>query len=381
MSRDWLRRVSLILLTVLVGLLFLFSRQESNRLQVGLVTRTPELVGEARSTPLVQLPAAWTSTPTPTARLAYAGGQPPPPPQGTPTELPQAPSGSPTPLSGLPSIRSGDRFLGGGSGVIAFVSNQDGNQEIYRMNLDGSELARLTFTSEDENRPEWSPDGSRLAYMRWEAGQPDLYLMDEWGAEVSDLVHDPGYDEFPSWSPDGEWVLFDSDRSGRFQLYRISLATETLERLRTSEAEEAIGSLSPDGSRLLFEARVGNSNYQIFSFDLETMHLLQLTNTMERNVRPAWSPDGNEISFISARDGTPELYLMQADGSGAKRLTEDLGIVNSPSWSPDGEWILFNADRSGNFDLYLVRKNGTGLRQLTRHPADEFNGVWQPAGN
>ncbi|MEJ2011937.1 MAG: DUF5050 domain-containing protein, partial [Anaerolineales bacterium] len=348
MNKALLRGFSLVFSAAAIVLLVLFTKPGRTLLQIGLVTRTPAPTHDARSTSPVPLPATWTPTPSPTTRPDEAEGETSPRPEGAASEVP-TPFGSPTPLPGLPAIRSGDRFLGGGSGVIAFVSNQDGNQEIYRMNLDGTELVRLTFTAEEEYRPVWSPDGNQLVYMRWESGQPDLYLMDEWGAEAAALVHDPAYDEFPSWSPDGEWVLFDSDRSGRFQLYRISVATETLESLRTSEAEEAIGSLSPEGSKLLFEARLGNANYQIFSFDLETGQLLQLTNTVERNVRPAWSPDGDEILFISARDGTPELYRMNADGTGVRRLTEDLGIVNSPSWSPDGEWVLFNADRSGNF--------------------------------
>jgi TolB protein len=69
---------------------------------------------------------------------------------------------------------------------------------------------------------------------------------------------------------------------------------------------------------------------------------------------------------------------MNVDGTGQRRLTFNMGKVNSPSWSPDGEWILFNSDRMGNFDLYVMRPDGSDIHQLTINPADDYNGVWQP---
>ena len=104
-------------------------------------------------------------------------------------------------------------MLGGGTGVIAFVSTRDGNAEIYRMALDGSGLTRLTFTEAEDRNPRWSPDGQQIAFRSDRDGQPEIHRMEADGTHRQRLTNDPGFDEYPSWSPDGQVdsVRFGSD--------------------------------------------------------------------------------------------------------------------------------------------------------------------------
>ena len=75
---------------------------------------------------------------------------------------------------------------------------------------------------------------------------------------------------------------------------------------------------------------------------------------------PAWSPDGRRIAFTSERDGNPEIYVMNADGSGVTRLTyNDARDLDSfPAWSPDGRRIAFHSNRDGNFEIYVMNASG-----------------------
>ena len=76
---------------------------------------------------------------------------------------------------------------------------------------------------------------------------------------------------------------------------------------------------------------------------------------------PIYSPNGLKIAFISTHDGDPEIFVMNADGTGLKKLTDNTAVDAAPSWSPDGGKIVFTSDRGGSFELY--RMNADGSRQ------------------
>ena len=97
-----------------------------------------------------------------------------------------------------------------------------------------------------------------------------------------------------------------------------------------------------------------------------------------QNWLPAWSPDGSQLAFTSNRDGQPELYVMNADGSGARRLTNHPGIDTSPTWSSQGHQLAFVSDRSGAPQVYVVGVDGTGLRRITFESHCD-RPTWSPA--
>jgi TolB protein len=87
------------------------------------------------------------------------------------------------------------------------------------------------------------------------------------------------------------------------------------------------------------------------------------------------------IAFVSDRDGSDALFVMRSDGSGVRRLTEDLPPVSHPSWSPDGQRIAFNAGSPTDSDVYLINIDGSGLRKITRNARANFYPTWSPDGS
>jgi Tol biopolymer transport system component len=81
---------------------------------------------------------------------------------------------------------------------------------------------------------------------------------------------------------------------------------------------------------------------------------------------------------MSNRDGNREIYVMNADGSGQIRLTNQAGHDYQPAWSPDGQWIVFTSERTGNLEIYIMNANGSGVIQLTNHPAQDSDPAWSP---
>jgi Tol biopolymer transport system component/DNA-binding winged helix-turn-helix (wHTH) protein len=109
--------------------------------------------------------------------------------------------------------------------------------------------------------------------------------------------------------------------------------------------------------------------------------LIRLTNNNAMDCQPVWSPDGSRVVFWSNRDGGKEIYVMDADGSNARRLTHNLAEDVNPNWSPDGRTILFDSDRDGNQEVYVMDADGGNQIRLTRNNAVDTTASWSPDGS
>lgn len=122
--------------------------------------------------------------------------------------------------------------------------------------------------------------------------------------------------------------------------------------------------------KIAFVSSPGGGDANILLFDIGSGATRSLTNmSFAENEDPAWSPDGSRIAFSSYRDGNREIYVINADGTGLKRLTTNQVLDEFPFWSPDGEWIGFTS----NNDLYIMRPDGTEQTLLI---AEENGRVW-----
>jgi Tol biopolymer transport system component len=152
-------------------------------------------------------------------------------------------------------------------------------------------------------------------------------------------------------------------------------------------------SWSPDGKRLVFDARAqdsgalcrgdGSCNDELYLVNADGSGLRRLTRNAAADEHAAWSPDGREIAFISWRDGgTAEIYVMNADGTSQRRLTRTHGDEDDLAWSPDGTKIAFSWTGTGKLrDVYVMNANGTHPRQLTATAtAGESDPLWSPDG-
>ena len=138
---------------------------------------------------------------------------------------------------------------------IAFVSERDGNKEIYVMNADGSNLRNLTRNPARDSGPAWSPNGEHIAFDSSRGGNNEIYVMDVEGGNLRNLTNDPAYDVSPSWSPDGKQIAFASAKKVArpkdrfiFDIYVMDIDGGNLQKL-TKDAES---DYYPDWARSVF---------------------------------------------------------------------------------------------------------------------------------
>jgi len=319
-----------------------------------------------------------------------------------------------------------------GSGQIAFVSARDGNNEIYLMNADGSGQVNLTNNPASDYSPAWSPDGTRIAFVRstnchfGRCGGPPLlniYVMNADGSGLQNLTNNPGSDDAPVWSPDGKRIAFVSDRDGNYEIYVMNADGSGQVNLTNNSASDVSAVWSRDGSKIAFvSSRDGNDEIYVMNADGSGLQnvtnnpggdggpvwspdgskiaftrssriyvmsadgsgQVNLTNELGAHVMPAWSPDGTRIAYVFSVSCDPRACLggsyirvMNADGSGVTQLT-NTRVDNSSTWSPDGTRIAFVSDRDGNWEIYVMNADGSGPQNLTNNPGSDISPAWRP---
>jgi TolB protein len=196
--------------------------------------------------------------------------------------------------------------------------------------------------------------------------------------------------ENPVWSPDGTLLLAEIPGTGRDDrdVVRFSGTGQGRLRLTFSPAFDGDPAWAAGGSRIVFES-TRSGDPELWTMLADSRRQEQLTSSPGFDGDPAVSPDGSQLAFTSARAGNRELYTMRLDGSELRRLTFTGGAVSNPdvegvdenpSWSPDGRSIVFDSSRDGDFEIYVMRADGSGERRLTDHPALDARSVWSPDG-
>ena len=249
---------------------------------------------------------------------------------------------------------SGDRLVcnSGRAGIL--------HNSIMIMNADGSNR-RVLFDDPQRSAlaPVWSPHGDEIAFGLGEFFQmlpgrqsftSRLAMIRSDGSRPRVLAAAGDHVGFPSWSPDGKRLVYRSSaKSGK-------------------------------GLRII---------------DVATEQVTELTSGPQTDNFPVWSPLGDRIAFVSDRDADYEIYTVRPDGTDLKRLTHSPGNEGHLAWSGDGQWIAFASARTGFTDeallhpyngqatgeIFVMRADGSDVRRLTENSFEDATPAWRPSNN
>jgi len=280
-------------------------------------------------------------------------------------------------------------------GKILFTNDRDGNDDVYVMNADGSNVTNLTNHPAHDGGGAFSWDGAKIAFNSLRDGNAEIYVMNTDGSNQTRLTTGTLHSSSAAWSPNGNKIAFikgsstpvafmtplpfpdeaflmDANGSNQTQLtYFSSTPTPTS---CTYPCRASIGGITwaPDSSKIAL------SYFGIHTMDPDVSGWAGMTKVPPSNSNfcPSWSPDGTKIAFIGP---STEIFVMDTNGGNITQLTAPTFAGFQPCWSPDGTKLAFTNAASPLAQVFVMDANGNNQVQLTFPPGRSYtaNMVWR----
>ena len=260
---------------------------------------------------------------------------------------------------------------------IVFQSDKSGIQKIYTINIDGTGLREITQGLSRDFYPHWSPDGKSILFHsdrngRHDLGNQDLdiYQITLDSLKVKPLITHSANDIMGNWSPDGTKIVFVSDRRADrdiTNIYVYDLISGEVTNVSWGFEEAYDPAWSPDGTRIAFSAptQFHDGLYDIFVVDINGENLKNLTsNSARHEFVPSWSPDGKSIMFQAGYRSPVQIYTIDVETEKVTQLTRGEKSNDLGRWSSDGAKIVFVSYRDDNGDIYMMDADGGNQKKV-----------------
>jgi len=264
-------------------------------------------------------------------------------------------------------------------GSIIFVSNRDGQMNLYKTAPDAVQQIRLTASGSEDINPVLSPDRTRLAFVSTVNDNTDIYILDLNTLVTTRVTTAPERDSSPSWSPNGQQLVFESFRDGNLEIYITNVDGSNQTRLTSDPAGDSTPVWSPINNEIVFVSnRFGNSDLLLLS---PNGQISPLTTTTAADSAPAWSPDGRFVAFKTAVGDLSNLCVIGRDAMNQVCITTIPSEMGTPVWSPNGQWIAIHAKQGEGYGINAFNIVDGSILQLSA-PGINVRGTpaWSPDG-
>lgn len=269
---------------------------------------------------------------------------------------------------------------------MLFTSARDRNYEVYVMDRDSSTAKNLSNNKAVDYGLGWSPDGNQILFYSDRSGNEDIWRMNSDGSNPVNLSNHPSSERAANYSPDGQTIVFTSDRDNKTKdLYLMDSDGQNVRRLTHHKMYCESPEWTKDGKRLVFTLLVQKDstdkdfNGELFMIDVNGKGLKRLTDRKGFDSGATISPNGKKIAFYGRSDvGKTDIFIMDIDGKGLINLTNDSTEDYSPSWSPDGAWLSFTSGSSANYDIWKMNVYTKEKIRLTSQPRRDETPYYKP---
>jgi len=205
---------------------------------------------------------------------------------------------------------------------------------VYVQEVSSGKRSMVSARAGINGAPAWSPDGKKLALtLSGNNGNLDIYLLDLGSQALTRLTEDPGIDTEASFAPDGSAIYFTSDRSGSPQVYKLGLTGgDRPRRVTFTGTYNARPRVSPDGKQLAV-LTLDNGAYRIGIQDLAT-GTMSILSKGRQDESPSFAPNGAMVILAGREGGKGILQTVSSDGQTSSKLNADAGEVREPVWGP-----------------------------------------------
>ena len=267
-------------------------------------------------------------------------------------------------------------------GRIIFTCTRGDFNQLCMVNADGTGYQQITNVEAHNYYPVYSPLGGSIVYAsNQNGGFFDLFLFVFQGSRLLRLTENIGNVLSPSFSPDGQTILFANRAAeGPTSLWTVENTGKNAKLLYAGPNTIVSADWSPDGNTIAFAMAVDQPDaYEIFLMDVNGTNVRQLTRGLEGiGGSLDWSPDGRSLLIYAGPPGDKNIFRIDVEAKTAVQLTEG-GNNAACSYSPDGQWIAFNSLRNDDqADIFIMRADGSSMRQVTDNPEPDWQPQWEP---
>lgn len=259
---------------------------------------------------------------------------------------------------------------------IIFGSNKNGNEDMFSINLDGSELTQLTDHSGKDAYPAVSPDGKKIAYTSDIRGTWQIMVMNWDGTGKTQLTYNADRSGYPTWSYDGRYIYFEVYKDGDWEIYRMDSDGSQMKRLTlNASAYDWHPSAHPFQHKIIYESgSVGHED--IYIMDYNGGNIQRVSEDGMRKRVPTISFDGSKIAFMGYEGNHTFVFVMDSNGQNIYKVTADVIDCGHPNFSPDGKYIVFQGKVDGQDEIFIINSDGGGLTRITNIPGNDWDATF-----
>lgn len=259
-------------------------------------------------------------------------------------------------------------------------------KRLMRADQDGENRQALTDGKSLVLMPRFSPDGKKIAYLKYSKNAAFVHVMDLSDGKEKTLggldKHLRNFGEMtfaPRFLPDSKSLIMSLVKDGKSAIYHYNLITGTLEPLTAHRSIDTSPCASPDGKQIVFTSdRDREGGEQMFIMDIKGGNVRRISWGEGKYSQPVWSPRGDYIAFTKQHKGRFYIGLMSPEGT-SERLIAQGYLVEAPSWSPNGRYLVFTKEDKSSGPGRIVMMDLTGTHQiLIKTTGDVSDCTWSP---